>query len=293
MRVEEEWWCSVVFNILQQFLLSSCGTTTSKIKWKSKNSEKKKGAECHTAWRYLILIRSTSPSIHWKSGRPNILSQNNALFGKKKNRHRDWAWPLPQFSSQTGVSKTRGRGRGLFFLENAVLWLGLFRDRVRFRFRIRVRVSVNPNPNPKTAFFKKKIDPNPSFYWHPSQTESWIFICPFIRILEPLHVHIVHVASISNWSSHRAVANIMILSCRVYATNMRGIVQQGSSFCLIVLLFPIGVAGDQAYGSRGKSPVPGSWWQPCRSQCVLTCGVNHTWRRTSASLNYERFVVTK
>ena len=28
-------------------------------------------------------------------------------------------------------------------------------------------------------------------------------------------------------------------------------------------------------------------------KCVLTCGVNHTWRQTSASLNYERFVVTK
>ena len=112
MRVEEEWWCSVVFNILQQFLLSSCGTTTSKMKWKSKNS--KKGAERHTAWRYLISIRSTSPSIHWKSGRPNIitsliLSQNNALFGKKKNCHRDWARPLPQFSWQTGVSRTLGR----------------------------------------------------------------------------------------------------------------------------------------------------------------------------------------
>ena len=120
MRTEEELWCSVVFNILQQFLLSSCGTATSKMKWKSKNSEKK-GAERHTAWRYLISIRSTSPSIHWKSGRSNIttsliLSQNNALFGKKKkNRHGDWAWPLPQFSSQTGVSKTRGRGRGLSF----------------------------------------------------------------------------------------------------------------------------------------------------------------------------------
>ena len=120
MPAEEERWCSVVFNILQQFLLSSCGTTTSKMKWKSKNSEKKKkGAERHTAWRYLISIRSTSPSIHWKSGRPNITtsliwSQNNALLGKK-NRHRDWAWPLPQFSSQTGVSKTWGRGRGLSF----------------------------------------------------------------------------------------------------------------------------------------------------------------------------------
>ena len=72
-------------------------------------------------------------------------------------------------------------------------------------------------------------------------------------------MHIVHVASISNWSSHRAVANIMILSCRVNETNMRGIVQQGSSFCFIVLLFPVRVAGAQAYGSRGESPVPGSW----------------------------------
>ena len=62
------------------------------------------------------------------------------------------------------VSVKRGAGVGVyFFLENAVLWLGLFRDRVRFRFRIRVRVrvrvSVNPNPNPKTAFFKKKDRP--------------------------------------------------------------------------------------------------------------------------------------
>ena len=59
------------------------------------------------------------------------------------------------------VSVKHGAGVGVyFFLENAVLWLGLFRDRVRFRFRIRVRVrvrvSVNPNPNPKTAFFKKR-----------------------------------------------------------------------------------------------------------------------------------------
>ena len=67
------------------------------------------------------------------------------------------------------MSVKHGAGVGVyFFLENAVLWLGLFRDRVRFRFRIRVRVRVrvraSVNPNPKTAFFKKKIDPNPSFY---------------------------------------------------------------------------------------------------------------------------------
>ena len=165
MRAEEERWCSVVFNIIS-FNNSCCYLAElPPLRWNGNLEivmKKKEGAERHTAsWRYLISVRSTSPSIHWKSGRPNIttsliLSQNNALFGKKKNRHRDWAWPLPQFSSQTGVSKTRGRGRGLFFLEIAVLWLGLFRDRVRFRFRIRVRVSVNPNPNPKTAFFKKR-----------------------------------------------------------------------------------------------------------------------------------------
>ena len=33
-------------------------------------------------------------------------------------------------------------------------------------------VSVNPNPNPKTEFFKKKIDPDPEFYWHPAEMEK-------------------------------------------------------------------------------------------------------------------------
>ena len=134
-------------------------------------------------------------------------------------------------SKRVLVQRWAGSG-SVLFLENAVLGLGLF------RVRVRVRISVNPSPNPKTAFFKKRWTfPNPLFYWHPSQTETWIFICPFIRILEPLHVHIVHVAAISNWSRHRAVANIMILSCRsrVHVTNVRGIVQQGSSFSFIVL----------------------------------------------------------
>ena len=33
-------------------------------------------------------------------------------------------------------------------------------------FRVRVRVEINPNltPTPTTAFFKEKIDPDPSFY---------------------------------------------------------------------------------------------------------------------------------
>ena len=32
-------------------------------------------------------------------------------------------------------------------------------------------------------------------------------------------------------------------------------------------------------------------WHPhlILAKCVLNCGVAHTWRRTSASLNYERF----
>ena len=81
-------------------------------------------------------------------------------------------------------------------------------------------------------------------------------------------MHMVHVASISSWSSHRGVANIMILSCRVYATNMRGIVRQGSSFCLIVLLFPISVTGENPRSpALGDSPAV---------KCVLTCAVNHT-----------------
>ena len=39
-----------------------------------------------------------------------------------------------------------------------------------------VTASVNPNPypNPKTAFFKKKIDPDPdpALYWHPPTTAN-------------------------------------------------------------------------------------------------------------------------
>ena len=61
----------------------------------------------------------------------------------------------------------------------------------------------------------------------PLLQRSWLTmfnVCPFIRILEPLHVHIVHMASISYWSS----------------------------------------------------------------DCVLKCGVAHTWRQISVTLNYDR-----
>ena len=36
----------------------------------------------------------------------------------------------------------------------------LFFKEYFFSVRIRVSVNPNPNPNPKTAFFKKKIDPD-------------------------------------------------------------------------------------------------------------------------------------
>ena len=94
---------------------------------------------------------------------------------------------------------------------------------------------------------------------------------------------IVLVASISSWSRHRAVANILVLSCRVYATNVRGIVQQGSSFSFRGLRVMV----------AGENPRPLALGDSPAVKCVLTCGVNHTWRRTSASFNYERFVVTK
>ena len=45
----------------------------------------------------------------------------------------------------------------------------------------------------------------------------------------------------------RAVAKIS--SCRVYAINRTGIVQLGSSFGSIILLFPTKVAGDHAHSS--------------------------------------------
>ena len=61
----------------------------------------------------------------------------------------------------------------------------------------------------------------------PLLQRSWLTmlnVCPFIRILDLLHVHIVHMASISYWSS----------------------------------------------------------------ECVLKCGVAHTWRQFSVTLNYDR-----
>ena len=83
-------------------------------------------------------------------------------------------------------------------------------------------------------------------------------------------MHIVHMASISSWSSHRAVANIMILSCRVYATNMRRIVQQGSSFSFRGLRLMV----------AGENPRPPALGDSPAVKCVLTCGVNHSYIHT-------------
>ena len=39
----------------------------------------------------------------------DLVAEQRAFWQKKKNRHRDWARPLPHFSWQTGVSTTLGR----------------------------------------------------------------------------------------------------------------------------------------------------------------------------------------
>ena len=62
----------------------------------------------------------------------------------------------------TGVSKTRDRGLSSF--KNAVLGLGLGLGlglRLGLGLGLTLSLFPNPNPNPKTAFFKKKIGPDP------------------------------------------------------------------------------------------------------------------------------------
>ena len=53
---------------------------------------------------------------------------------------------------------------------------------------------------------------------------------------------------------HRAVTKIS--SCWVYAISRKGIVQLGSLFGSIFLLFPMKVAVDHAHSSWGKSLAP-------------------------------------
>ena len=98
-----------------------------------------------------------------------------------------WCWwwlffqnyPLSQYYRDHqfwGVSKTRGRGRG----RGLGRGLSFFKKECCFRVKVRVKLDTNSKPNPKTAFFRKKIepdpgtgpDPDPAFYWHPSQRKS-------------------------------------------------------------------------------------------------------------------------
>ena len=124
--------CRLQHHILQQFLLLSCGTTTSKMKWKSRNSNEKKrrrGAShsileiSHLSKIHFSLdpLKERSAEYHHVT---DLVAEQRAFWQKKKNRHGDWAWPLPQFSSQTGVSKTRGRSRGLSFFFQRMLFQG-------------------------------------------------------------------------------------------------------------------------------------------------------------------------
>lgn len=65
-----------------------------------------------------------------------------------------------------GSGPGSGSGSGswsIFFLKECCFRVGGYvRVRVRLGlFLVRVRVSINSNPDPKTAFFNKKIDPDP------------------------------------------------------------------------------------------------------------------------------------
>ena len=162
MRAEEERWCSVVFNIIS-FNNSCCYLAElPPLRWNGNLEivmKKKEGAERHTAsWRYLISVRSTSPSIHWKSGRPNIttsliLSQSNALFGKKKKIAMGIGLGLFHNSLRKRVSVKRGAGVGVYLF---VFRECCFRVSVMVRLGLDLGLVSNPNPYPKTAFFKKR-----------------------------------------------------------------------------------------------------------------------------------------
>ena len=65
-----------------------------------------------------------------------------------------------------GVSKTRRWGTSIFFKKNAVLGLGLgltltLTLTLTLSLTLTLTLTLN-NPNPKTAFSKKRIDPDPA-----------------------------------------------------------------------------------------------------------------------------------
>ena len=163
--------CRLQHHILQQFLLLSCGTTTSKMKWKSKNSKKKKrrGASHSMEISHLSKIHFSLDPLKERSAEyhhvTDLVAEQRAFWQKKKIAIKI-GLSLFHNSLRKRVSVKRGAGVGVYlfffffreccFRVRVMVRLELFRVRVRFRVRGRVRVSVNPNPNPKTTFFKKR-----------------------------------------------------------------------------------------------------------------------------------------
>ena len=102
------------------------------MKWKSKNSLKRCGASHSMKISHLNKIHFSLDPLKERSAEyhhvSDLVAEQRAFW--QKNRHRDRAWPLPQFSLQTGVNKTRGRGLSLSFI---------FRE-CCFRFRVMVRL---------------------------------------------------------------------------------------------------------------------------------------------------------
>ena len=146
------------------------------MKWKSKNSKKKKrrGASHSMEISHLSKIHFSLDPLKERSAEyhhvTDLVAEQRAFWQKKKIAIKI-GLSLFHNSLRKRVSVKRRAEVGVYlvfreccFRVRVMVRLGLFRVRVRFRFRFRVRVRVDPNPNPKTAFCKKKIDPNPSFY---------------------------------------------------------------------------------------------------------------------------------
>ena len=138
--------CRLQHHILQQFLLLSCGTTTSKMKWKSRNSNEKKrrrGAShsileiSHLSKIHFSLdpLKERSAEYHHVT---DLVAEQRAFWQKKKIAM-GIGLGLFHNSLRKRVSVKRGVGVYLFFFRECC-----FRVRVMVRFRIRFRVSVKP-----------------------------------------------------------------------------------------------------------------------------------------------------
>ena len=69
-----------------------------------------------------------------------------------------------------------------------------------------------------------------------------------------------------------------ISSCRVNTTSRWESNREGFLLILFFFYFPIKVARGHSLSSRGKSPAPGSWWQPCHGSKISgKNGKNVTW----------------